>query len=153
MHKLLSIFLLLTIICAAQQNEFDKYGPFGSKVFTDLKLALEVEKNVYKMDLSYIKLEPKLYAKIGKLKDLQALKLSGNEINTYPSNFCDLFNLVYFASYNNEFKSFPNDLKKLINLNYLEFFGSKIDSIPADIAYFKIINHLKVFKKFKRGYY
>jgi len=144
MHKLLSIFLILTTICDAQQNEFDKYGPFGSKVFTDLKVALEVEKNVYKMDLSYIKLEPKLYAKIGKLKDLQALKLSGNEINTYPSNFCDLFNLVYFASYNNEFKSFPNDLKKLINLNYLEFFGSKIDSIPADIAYLTKLKTLKI---------
>ena len=67
--------------------EFDKYGPFGSQVFTDLKVALDVEKNVYKMDLSYKKLEPKLYAKLSKLKDLQALKLSGNEINTFPPNF------------------------------------------------------------------
>jgi hypothetical protein len=37
-------------LCTAQQNEFDKYGPFGSQVFTDLKVALEIEKNVYKMD-------------------------------------------------------------------------------------------------------
>lgn len=111
MYKLIFIFLFITMICRAQQNEFEKYGPFGSQVYTDLKVALEIEKNIYKMDLSYKKLEPKLYAKLGKLKDLQALKLSGNEINTYPSSFGDLYNLIYFASYNNEFTSFPPDLK------------------------------------------
>ncbi len=143
MTKLFFIFILITSICYAQHNEFDKYGPFGSQVFTDLKVALDVEKNVYKMDLSYKKLEPKLYAKLSKLKDLQALKLNRNEINTYPPNFGDLYNLLYFASYNNEFTSFPSDFKKLGNLNYLEFFGSKIDSIPADIAY---LSKLKTFK-------
>ena len=105
MHKLILIFLLLSLLCRAQQNEFEKYGPFGSQVHTDLKVALEIEKNVYKMDLSYKKLDPKLYAKLSKLKDLQALKLSGNEISTYPPKFGDLYNLIYFASYNNEFKS------------------------------------------------
>ncbi len=141
MHKLLIILFFSSFYCKAQ-NEFDKYGPFGSQVFTDLKLALDVEKNVYKMDLSYKKLEPKLYAKIGKLKDLQALKLSGNEVNTFPAGFNDLYNLTYFATYNNEFSKFP-DFKKLSNLNYLEFFGSKIDSIPCEIAY---LSKLKTFK-------
>ncbi len=141
MNKLLLILLFISVYGNAQ-NEFDKYGPFGSQVFTDLKLALDVEKNVYKMDLSYKKLEPKLYAKIGKLKDLQALKLSGNEVNTFPNGFNDLYNLTYFATYNNEFSKFP-DFKKLGNLNYLEFFGSKIDSIPSDIAY---LGKLKTFK-------
>jgi len=140
MSKFSFILLFISFFCKAQQNEFDKYGPFGSQVFTDLKVALEIEKNVYKMDLSYKKLEPKLYAKLGKLKDLQALKLSGNEINTYPLGFGDLYNLLYFASYNNEFTSFPPDLKKLGNLNYIEFFASKIDSIPSDIAYKSIEN-------------
>ncbi len=142
MTKLFFIFILVTSICCAQHNEFDKYGPFGSQVYTDLKVALDIEKNVYKMDLSYKKLEPKLYAKIGKLKDLQALKLSGNEINTFPPSFGDMYNLLYLASYNNEFTKFP-DFKKLGNLNYLEFFGSKIDSIPSDIAY---LSKLKTFK-------
>lgn len=144
MNKLFYIFLFLTTICCAQQNEFDKYGPFGSKVYTDLKVALDIQKNVYKMDLSYQKLEPKLYAKLGKLKDLQALKLSGNEIKTFPPSFSDLYNLVYFASYNNEFESFPTDFKKLANLNYLEFFGAKFDSIPADIAYLSKLKTLKI---------
>ena len=144
MPKIFFILLSISLFCNAQQNEFEKYGPFGSQVHTDLKTALEIEKNVYKMDLSYKKLEPKLYAKLGKLKDLQALKLSGNEINTYPPNFGDLYNLIYFASYNNEFTSFPSDLKKLVNLNYIEYFGSKIDSIPSDIAYLSRLKTLKI---------
>lgn len=138
----LLVFILFFSLCSKAQNEFDKYGPLGSQVFTDLKLALDVEKNVYKMDLSYKKLEPKLYTKIGKLKDLQALKLSGNEVNTFPPGFSDLYNLIYFATYNNEFSEFP-EFKKLANLNYLEFFGSKIDSIPCQIAY---LSKLKTFK-------
>lgn len=139
MRLFLWIFLISVYITKAQ-NEFEKYGPFGSQVFTDLKVALDVETKVYKMDLSYKKLEPKLYSKLGKLKDLQALKLSGNEIKNYPPGFSDLYNLVYFASYNNEFPSFPDGLKKLVNLNYIELFGTKIDSIPSEIAY---LNRLK----------
>lgn len=143
MPKLFIIGLLISCFCKAQTSEFDKYGPFGSQVFTDLKLALDIQKNVYKMDLSYKKLDPKLYAKLGKLKDLQALKLSGNEVKTFPENFGDLYNLVYFASYNNEFADFP-DLKKLANLNYLEFFAAKFDSIPSNIAYLNKLKTLKI---------
>ena len=144
MSKLFFIFLFLVSICRAQQNEFDKYGPFGSKVYTDLKLALDVTKNVYKMDLSYQKLDPKLYAKIGKLKDLQVLKLSGNEIKTFPDGFFEMSNLLYFASFNNEFPLFPAEMKRLQNLNYLEFFGAKFDSIPSDIAYLSKLKCLKI---------
>jgi Leucine-rich repeat (LRR) protein len=136
------LFIFAFHLTDAQPNEFDKYGPFGSRIYTDLKQALEIETGVYKMDLSYKKLEPKLYSKIGKLKDLQALRLSGNEVYSYPPGFEGLHNLVYFSSYNNEFAEFP-DLKKLGNLNYLEFFGSKIDSIPSNIAY---LSKLKTFK-------
>ena len=136
MIKHIILFLVLSQVCFSQ-SEFDKYGPFGTQVYTDLKMALDINTNVYKMDLSYKKLDPKLYAKIGKLKDLQALILSGNEVKTYPIGFSDLYNLLYFASFNNDFTSFPLDLKKLVNLNYLEFFAAKFDSVPADIAYFK----------------
>jgi len=142
-HYFLWILGLILAGRGLSQNEFDKYGVMGSKVYTDLKVALDVEKNVYKMDLSYQKLEPKYYNKLGKLKDLQALKLSGNEVSTYPPNFSELYNLMYFASYNNAFATFPPDLKKLANLNYLELFGTKIDTVPADIAY---LSKLKTFK-------
>lgn len=149
MRGLITIFYFCSLWCAAQergipQNEFEKYGPFGSKVYTDLKTALDIQKNVYKMDLSYQKLDPKLYAKIGKLKDLQALKLSSNEVKTYPPNFGELSNLIYFASYNNEFGSFLPELKSLYNLNYIEFFGAKFDSIPSQIAYLNRLKTLKI---------
>lgn len=117
------------------QNEFDKYGPMGSRVYVDLKEALKTESPIYKMDLSYKKLDPKLYEKISSIKDLQVLKLSGNEVKDFPKNIGDLFNLVYFASYNNPFTSFPPDFKKLVNLTHLELSQTKIDSIPASIAY------------------
>jgi hypothetical protein len=107
MVKQLFLFLLISQVCFSQ-SEFDKYGPFGTQVYTDLKMALDINTNVYKMDLSYKKLDPKLYAKIGKLKDLQALILSGNEVKTYPIGFSDLYNLLYFASFNNDFKSFQS---------------------------------------------
>lgn len=143
MVRFLLIIITLTPLLSQAQNEFDKYGPFGSPVYTDFKLALDVGSTVYKVDLSYQKIEPKLYAKFNKLKDLQALKLSGNDITTYPPNFSDLINLVYFASYNNAFESFIPSIKNFYALNYLEFFGAKFDSIPTEIAY---LNKLKTFK-------
>ena len=125
------------------QNEFDKYGPFGSMTYTDLKEALKVEKKVYKIDLSYQKIDPKLYEKLSKITDLQALKLSTNELTDYPKNFDALYNLVYFASYNNKLKTFPQNLKPFSNLHYLELQHTLIDSIPAQIAY---LNKLQSFK-------
>lgn len=135
MKKLFVIFAITGSISLNSQNEFDKYGPLGSRVYTDLKEAVKLETPIYKMDLSYKKLDPKLYEKLSKIKDLQALKLSGNEVKEFPPNFGDLYNLVYFASYNNPFTAFPPDFKKLANLTHLELSGTKIDSIPAAIAY------------------
>lgn len=137
--------ILLTVISlnAPAQNEFDKYGPFGSETYTDLKEALKTDKKVYKMDLSYQKVDGGSYEKINKLTDLQALKLSTNNITDYPKNFDALFNLVYFASYNNALNSFPPNLKPFSNLHYLELQNTKIDSIPSRIAY---LNKLQSFK-------
>ena len=80
-------------------------------VYTDLKEALAIEKKVYKIDISYKKIDPKLYEKLPKITDLQVLKLSTNEITDYPKNFEALFNLVYFSSYNNKLTAFPKTLK------------------------------------------
>lgn len=144
-------FLILFIHimrCSFAQNnnvkdEFNKYGPMGKETYTDLKLALDVERYVYKLDLRYTKLDPKLYDKISKLTDLQAFRLSGNEITDYPKNFDALYNLVFFASYNNKFKTFPPNLKPFQNLTYLELQHTQIDSIPAQIAY---LSRLRTFK-------
>ncbi len=137
-------FILCSRLCTLQaQNEFDKYGPSGSLVYTDLKEALRVEKKVYKIDLSYKKVEPRLYEKLSKITDLQALKLSTNELTDYPKNFEALYNLVYFASYNNKLSSFPPNLRPFSNLYFLELQHTAIDSVPAQIAY---LNRLQSFK-------
>lgn len=115
----------------------------GSRVYVDLKEALSVGAGVYKMDLSYKKLDPKDYQKLSKLKDLQVLKLSGNSVTEFPKNFGDLFNLLYFASYNNPFTSFPEGFKKMYALNHLELSHTKIDSIPACIAYLSKLKTIK----------
>jgi leucine-rich repeat protein SHOC2 len=144
MNKLTFIFLFFASFVFSQQNDLDNYGLFGTKVYSDLKEALDLRKGVYKLDLSYKKINPKLLAKIGNLRDLQALKLRGNEIINLPLSFVDLTNLIYFASYNNEFSQFPLEINKLQQLNYLEFFGAKFDSIPSDIAYLNKLKTLKI---------
>lgn len=125
------------------KDPFERYGPYGASVQKDLKTAVAIERNVYKLDLSYQKVDPKLYDKIGKLTDLQALKLSGNEVTQYPKDFQSLYNLVFFATYNNKFKTFPPELGAYRNLNYLELQHTLIDSIPSAIAY---LSKLKTFK-------
>jgi Leucine-rich repeat (LRR) protein len=127
------------------QKEFDKYGPMGCGVQTDLKQALKVKdkEKVYKLDLNYVALEPKLYHKISTLKDLMALRLRGNSVNVYPDNMHELNYLVYFASYNNAMTSFPKPLKSFYNLEYLELQHTKIDSIPAEIVYLQKLKTLK----------
>lgn len=115
----------------------------GCKVYVDLTEALKVETGVYKMDLSYKKLDPKIFEKINHLRDLQALKLSGNEITHLPKKFSDLWNLVYFASYNNPFESWPEGFHKMTNLTHLELSQTKLDSIPSEIAYLSKLKTIK----------
>lgn len=143
MRKLILVFSVFSSCVLFSQNEFDKYGSLGSRVYTDLKEALKVEVGIYKMDISYKKLDTKSYEKLSTIKDLQALKMSGNEVTDFPKNMGNLFNLVYFASYNNPFTGFPSDFRKLINLTHLELSHTKIDSIPASIAYNSKLKSIK----------
>ena len=117
--KIKIILLCFVSINLLAQKEFDKYGPAGCMVYTDLKEALKIETRVYKLDLSYKKIEPKLYEKLPKLKDLQALKLGSNELTDYPKGFDALTNLVYFASYNNKLTAFPPNLMPFGLMYYL----------------------------------
>src|ERR1700761_9723187 len=145
-----NVFCIILIMCLARtiaQNEiktpFDKYGPYGAQVYTDFKIAIKDEQSVYKLNLSYQPVDLKLWPKISKLKNLQALQLQSVSVSQWPDDFSSLVNLVYLGSYNNEFTVFPKDLKNLGGLMYLEFYNSKIDSIPKEIAY---LQRLKTFK-------
>jgi Leucine-rich repeat (LRR) protein len=141
----IGIFLNFSGLKAQEEKKtpFDNYGTYGATVYTDLKTAMGIEKNVIKLNLSYTPVDPKLWLKISKLKDLQALNLQSVSVTQWPPDFSQLFNLVYLASFNNEFKTFSDKIGMLSNLMYLEFFGAKIDSIPSEIAYLK---RLKTFK-------
>lgn len=144
MYRIIFSLLLFSFSVLAQNtNPYDKYGPFGAEVHKDLKAALKLEKGVFKMDLSYIPIEPKLWDKLGKLTDLQVLHLNSNPVQVWPSTFANLKNLVYLASFNNPFTSFPPELSSMRQLMYLEMFGTKIDSIPIGI---NALARLKVFK-------
>jgi Leucine-rich repeat (LRR) protein len=141
LQRILPALLLTSSLFS--QKEFEKYGPMGSEVYSDLKIALAKEKKVYKLDMSFQKPEPKLYEKLSKLSDLQALRMVGNDVSEYPKNFEALYNLVYFGSYNNKFTAFP-PLRTLQNLHFLEIQHSKIDSIPAHIAYLSRLQTLRI---------
>ncbi len=147
MKRMVVICVFIGFSCLKAQDgkktAFDNYGLYGSTVYTDLKTAIGIEKNVIKLNLSYTPVDLKLWPKISKLKDLQALNLQSVSVSEWPADFSQLYNLVYLASYNNEFKTFPPKIGMLSSLMYLEFFNAKIDSIPAEIAYLK---KLKTFK-------
>ena len=148
MQKVAFILFLGLLFSKIQAQEpiktaFDKYGPYGAPVYTDLKIALKAEKAVYKLNLSYQPVDIKLWPKLTTLINLQALQLQSVSVNQWPADFSKLTNLVYLGSYNNEFTSFPKDFKNLGGLMYLELHNTKIDSIPQDIAY---LQRLKTFK-------
>ncbi|MCA6435401.1 MAG: leucine-rich repeat domain-containing protein [Bacteroidetes bacterium] len=146
LRKSIKLIILLCFIYKPlyqQQDEFDKWGVAGSMVYTDLKLALKIEKRVYKMDLSYKPVDLKQLDKLQKLTDLQVLKLSTNNVTAFPKNFDALTNLIYFASYNNALTTFIPNAKPFFNLHFLELQNTKIDSIPAQIAY---LNKLETFR-------
>jgi Leucine-rich repeat (LRR) protein len=146
-NHIVCLFLLFfatkTIAQNAVQTPFDKYGPYGATVYTDLKEALKETKPVYKLNLSYHPVDIKVWPKLGKLKDLLALQLQTVQVSQWPDDFSNISGLTFLASYNNEFTHFPKDFGKLGNLMYLEFNNSKIDSIPQEIAY---LNRLKTLK-------
>ncbi len=139
------LVFILSLVCGTTlaQNEFDKYGPMGCQVYTDLEEALKAKGRVYKLDLNLKPITKKQYPKLSELKDLLALRMRGNGVTTYPENFNKLVYLSYFASYANALTAFPTNLKTFFNLEYLELQHTKIDSIPAEIVYLQKLRSFK----------
>lgn len=141
-HSYFSLTLFFLLYITPAQTPFDIYGPFNSEIFKDLKSALKAPSLVYKLDLSYQNTEPKLFQKIGTLKNLMNLQLNSNGLSELPTSFCELHNLVYFSSLNNPIKQWPCSFLNFPNLQYLEIGHSQIDSIPNSILacqYLKIV--------------
>ena len=123
MRNCLTLLILLTTMVSKGQVAYDRFGPYGVTVHTDLKIALKTPEQVYKLDLSYQAIEPKLFQKFDKFTSLQTLHFSSNSLSVWPENISSLGNLVYLATFNNEFTTLPKDFKKFPNLMYLELFG------------------------------
>src|ERR1700739_3012793 len=93
---LLCMFFFCSLIAQDEiKNPYDKYGPYGATVYTDLKLALKEVKPVYKIALAYQPVDLKVWPKLSTLKDLQVLHLQSCSVNQWPVDFSNLFNLVY----------------------------------------------------------
>lgn len=138
-----SIFLALLILQLNAQSEFEKYGPYGARVFTDIKSALGAEKQVYKLDLSYQNLDAKSLSKIQNLSNLQVLRLRNNNISNYPENMDKLMNLMYFSSYNNPLTTFLPNPRTYRSLHFIELQHCRLDSIPSSIAYLSLLSSFR----------
>lgn len=142
-------FLLITFsmyICACAQNNvqspFDIFGPSNAPVYKDLKEALKDYERVYKLNLSNQPIEPKLFLKLGKLTNLQALLLMNNNINSLPEEIGTFNSLMFLSSRGNEIKILPVGFGNLTSLMQLELYDTKLDSLPSEIGY---LNRLKTF--------
>ena len=101
---LLALLFLLPAFLKAQDDDvdpFDRYGPPGAPVFTNLKDAVKAPAACYRLKLDNQIIEAKLLPKIGKLDQLQALQLNANGLTQLPSEFVNLTNLIYFACIEN----------------------------------------------------
>jgi Leucine-rich repeat (LRR) protein len=137
---LICLVFSLIVFQTKAQSEFEKYGPYGAQVFTDIKTAAAAEKQVFKLDLSYQNLDAKSLSRIQNFSNLQVLRLRNNAISVYPDNMEKLVNLMYFASYNNKLNSFLPKPQAYRSLHYLELQHCAIDSIPASIAYLSLLS-------------
>jgi Leucine-rich repeat (LRR) protein len=140
MRRLSLLFLGLIAYQVQSQGEFEKYGPYGAQVFTDVKTAVAAEKQVYKLDLSYQNLDAKSLSRIQNFSNLQVLRLRNNNISNYPENMDKLVNLMYFSSYNNPLTTFLPKPQAYRSLHFIELQHCHIDSIPASIAYLNLLS-------------
>lgn len=141
-YSFINVCFLDTLL---SQSAFDIYGPFNSQVFKDLKTSLKSPSDVYKLDLSYQSIDPKMFAKIGHLTNLMNLQLNSNGLTTLPPSFCDLHHLVYFSSLNNPIQQWSCSFFNFPNLQYLEIGNGKIDSIPHSIIACQYLKTIKLF--------
>jgi len=142
--KIISLFLLNLLFLKFQaQSEFEKYGPYGAQVFTDIKTALAKEKQVFKLDLSYQDLDGRSLSKIQSFTNLQVLRMRNNNTGNYPDNMEKLVNLMYFSSYNNKLTTFLPQPQAYRSLHFLELQHCAIDSIPASIAYLSLLSSFR----------
>lgn len=97
-------------------------------------------------------------APVMKLKNLQGLDLTGNEISALPPQFADLSNLITVDFSNNMFTEIPQSLKYNNKLKYLDFNNAegiekdKLSVYRVGVNEIKRIPDLAEFKSLKELY-
>lgn len=112
----------------------------NERIFGNLNEALKQPEKVCRLDLccQLTKVPPE----VGKLSNLQVLKLSNNQLTQLPPEIGNLTKLKTLDLSWNQFSQFPTPILKLENLENLYLIGNNISSIPSKISN---LDHLKEF--------
>jgi len=128
-------------VCNAQSSEgtqepdpFTLYSPPNAVTYKNLKSALSSKDKVYNLNLTNSDLEPKLWAKVGKLRDLQVLKLGFNHLSVLPEDFGNFSSLLYFSSKGNGFNAWPKTTGNWSSIMQIDLEDTRLDSLPAEIG-------------------
>ncbi len=141
------LFSLNTFLFA-QNKLLDSTELTHTKTFHNLESALENPLEVYKLDFDAYRIPHNplsmftLSDKIGKLKNLQVLKLSSNEFTILPKEIKELKNLTSLDLSNNKLTQFPEEILALKNLTYLDLSSNKINTLPKEINKLTNLQHL-----------
>ncbi len=119
--------------------------------YDNLRVALKKPLKVRKLDLSYrgvwkyqknLSGKQELPSEIGKLKNLEELNLTLQDLKMLPSEFTQLANLKILDISYNDFESFPTEIFSCENLDSLDLKLSHITAVPNEISKLKNLKKL-----------
>ena len=84
------------------------------------------------------------FESIGQLRELKALTLNSNRIETLPESLCILRNLRRVAARSNRLLELPSAIGRLEGLESLDLKGNKLTYLPASIGQLISLKHLDV---------
>lgn len=119
--------------------------------YDNLRVALKDPLKVRKLDLSYrgvwkyqknLSGKQELPSEIGKLKNLEELNLTLQDLKKLPSEFTQLANLKILDISYNDFESFPTEIFSCEHLDSLDLKLSHITAVPNEISKLKNLKKL-----------
>jgi Leucine-rich repeat (LRR) protein len=130
---LLCLFLFTISAHSQTITLLDSVSLDTTKMYTDLKLALEHPDQVIRLSLRKQKLKefPK---EILRFKNLQYLDLSKNNLKELPPEIGELQHLQYLSAFKNDLESFTPEIGKLANLKWLILNQNDIGLLPPQIG-------------------
>lgn len=130
----ITLFIFGFLESTFAQNDFlSKTELAKQKEFLDLKEALKKPAKVFKLSLWDMQLT-EVPTTIGKLTNIQQLRISHNQLKNLPSTFAQLTKVQRLNMEHNSFSEFPKELFALKNLERLDMHKNKLTAIPNEIA-------------------